>query len=881
MSAGRGDREGIVNRNPDAGTINQGIDGSVSSLWGGALQRSWVNLGRLGVLVIQLGLLLLMIRAFSLENASFFRVFALAAGGFAVHSLLPSRMRMPFFVLLSLTAIALVFGVAQGAWLVGLGMLLIALAHLPVRFAIRLVLILAAGAGLAVVRSGAMRAPWPSGIWPIFGAMFMFRMIVYLYDLKNRAAPTGIWRSMAYFFMLPNVCFTLFPVVDYKTFSRGYYRIDPFVTYQTGVNWIFRGLIQLIVYRAVYQYLPAEPSSIGSAAGAALYFVRPYLLYLRISGSFHLVVGMLHLFGFNLPRTNFNYLLASSFTDYWRRVNIYWKDFLQKIFFNPFYMFFKRSMSGAAALVLTTFIAFFATWALHSYQWFWIRNAFPVIWQDIVFWSIMGILVLANMILEARRGRARSLGKRSHSLGSALMLALRTIGTFLVICSSWAIWSTKSFGELKIVLAKLMHPGLKDAGWILAGLIGLGAAAIIYDRLEKRGGQEVESSPRIRLLGVPVPLSALRVSAVSAGLTFLIFGQLYFFYPPVVANVLGQLKNPLYLNARDRQLLTRGYYEDLADVSRFNPQLAELYRGRPADWDRCWAIHRTGGFPTWEVLPSRRVVFRGAIMTTNRWGMRDRDYDKVKPAGTYRFALLGSSHSMGSGVTDDESFENIVENRLNREISPRTGTKYEILNFSVAGFGPVMNLAVLEKRVLDFQPDAVIYVGVNEFYFVQRDIIYSVMGSYTLPWPELTEMARAGGVRKDMDFDVARATLEPRREELLLWVYRRMVEWCTQRGIKPIGTVLPIPTNKPKEADLDAQRQVALQREAGFAVIDLLNVYESLPGYDGLWIATWDRHPNAKGHRMLADRLYAGLLGELGLDASGSGPAEDIEKAFH
>ncbi len=94
----------------------------------------------------------------------------------------------------------------------------------------------------------------------------------------------------------------------------------------------------------------------------------------------------------------------------------------------------------------------------------------------------------------------------------------------------------------------------------------------------------------------------------------------------------------------------------------------------------------------------------------------------------------------------------------------------------------------------------------------------------------------------------------------------------------PIGTVIPIPTESTKEAERDALRQVALQREAGFVVIDMLDVYGSLPGYEGIWIATWDRHPNAQGHRMLADGLYAGLLRELGIGASGSGPTDDIER---
>src|SRR6185503_18569446 len=110
-----------------------------------------------------------------------------------------------------------------------------------------------------------------------------------------------------------------------------------------------------------------DAADVQRASQALLYLVRPYLLYLKISGSFHLVIGIMHLYGFDLPRTSHNYFLASSFTDYWRRINIYWKDFLQKIFFNPVVFRLGKRMGSTASLVIATLIAFFATWALHSY----------------------------------------------------------------------------------------------------------------------------------------------------------------------------------------------------------------------------------------------------------------------------------------------------------------------------------------------------------------------------------------------------------------------------------------------------------------------------------------------------------------------------------
>src|SRR3546814_15589356 len=86
--------------------------------------------------------------------------------------------------------------------------------------------------------------------------MFMFRPIVYLYDMRQEKASFA--RSVSYFFMLPNVCFPMFPVVDYKGFRRSYYDIDEHRIYQIGVDWMVRGILHLILYRIIYYYRSEE-----------------------------------------------------------------------------------------------------------------------------------------------------------------------------------------------------------------------------------------------------------------------------------------------------------------------------------------------------------------------------------------------------------------------------------------------------------------------------------------------------------------------------------------------------------------------------------------------------------------------------------------------
>src|SRR5215470_1640468 len=93
-----------------------------------------IRLARLAFILVELALLALVIRQFTIESAAFVRLTVLAFAGFAVHALLPLRWRLGAFVILSLSGIVLVLGPREGAWLIGLGALLIAICHLPFPF---------------------------------------------------------------------------------------------------------------------------------------------------------------------------------------------------------------------------------------------------------------------------------------------------------------------------------------------------------------------------------------------------------------------------------------------------------------------------------------------------------------------------------------------------------------------------------------------------------------------------------------------------------------------------------------------------------------------------------------------------------------------------
>ena len=813
-----------------------------------------VDLGKLAAVILELAGLLALIYYFQLESRAFFNIAALAFGGFVVHYWLPLPLRLPFFLALSLLAVILVFG-WQALWFIAIGLSLVGICHLPVSFRARVGLLVAAGVALAAMRAGWIVSPWSAAIWPILASMFMFRLIVYAHDLKHDTTAASVWQRLSYFFMLPNVCFPLFPVVDYKTFRRTYYNEERHRIYQTGVRWILRGLVQLVMYRLVYYYMSMSPAQVADIGDLGRYVVSGFLLYLRISGQFHVIVGLLKLFGFNLPETHHLYYLSTSFNDFWRRINIYWKDFMMKLFFYP--AFFRlRKRGETMALVVATGFVFFMTWVLHAYQWFWIRGSYLFTATDILFWTVLAGLVMVNTVYESKHGGERLAGARAWTPRRMVGIVLQTGATFAVICVLWSLWSSASLTEWTGVWSVgLANPTVSDARLVpaaIAAVLGFCAVTVFFAMRERL---RVKQSPENFSQSVSLVLATVAILSVAGT------PELYAKYLP------GRLGRPAFdvmastrevrLSGHDADMLERGYYEDLLSVQSFNTQLWEKFASWPLNWSRLedtGVLHVTGDFLKQELVPSREIHFRNATLTTNRWAMRDKDYERERN-GAYRFALVGSSHVMGYGVDDDETFDAVVEARLNADVA---GPAHEVLNFAVDGYNALQELRQLETKVIGFKPDAVLYFAhYGAPYRATLHLSEMAAAKIPIPYPELEDILTRAGVTPGLSRFDGEQRLQPFQNEILSWAYRRMVNLCRSRGIVPVWVYLPQITETVSPAA--RARFTAVAADAGFVTFSLAEAFDG-HAPETIWFGEWDHHPNAFGHKLIGELLHRRII---------------------
>jgi lysophospholipase L1-like esterase len=90
----------------------------------------------------------------------------------------------------------------------------------------------------------------------------------------------------------------------------------------------------------------------------------------------------------------------------------------------------------------------------------------------------------------------------------------------------------------------------------------------------------------------------------------------------------------------------------------------------------------------------------GHAVYRNSDGLRDREFVKPKPAGTYRILVLGDSFTWGIGLDIDDTMTKRMERALADRAHP-----VEVVNGSIPGFNTTQELRLLRNKGLSYDPD--------------------------------------------------------------------------------------------------------------------------------------------------------------------------------
>ncbi len=262
--------------------------------------------------------------------------------------------------------------------------------------------------------------------------------------------------------------------------------------------------------------------------------------------------------------------------------------------------------------------------------------------------------------------------------------------------------------------------------------------------------------------------------------------------------------------------------------------------------------------------PSWETRYGDVRVTYNERGLRDRP---ILPKGDheYRILALGDSVTFGTGVDQDKTFaarlESILPGRLHRPV--------RVINSGVGGYNTVQEVTYFKRDGLSLQPDLVLLT------YVQNDIEVN-KGPFD-PW---TQSSPWGKSFPDMVITLVGK----------LWFYRLIHHTYTYALPKPpwgATTTSPQQARGWRESMASLEELVTICEERKIPLIiffrrmdadenplllaDVVRhargvpVKDTAPWFAGLKVASVvnskvDGHPNAEGHRVMAEHMADDIL---------------------
>ena len=800
-------------------------------------------LGQCGLLILQLLIISVFIHHFNVESAfNLPLLFSLVIGAFVLRFLIPREYRQWFFVLMTICALLIVLAWQQTLIFLAIAFTMIGVCNLPLGLKWRQLILLGIVIWLGSIRFGYGTQWVASSTLILLSSMFMFRMLLLLYELKHQKEEVPIETQVSYFLMLPNVIFPLFPVVDYKLFQRSYLSSVDLERCQRGIYLIAKGVLYLFAYRLIYSFLIPAKTEVDSPQEFMVYISLSYLLTIRLAGIFHFSVGVLHLFGYKLPDVFNNHFFASSFSDLWRRLNIYWKDFIVKLFFNPLY-FMLRVYGTKKAIFISTIVAFIATMLLHQYQSFWLTGTLVVQAKDLVFWGALGVGVACQSLIKPN--------KSESSLFNSINLIAKVSLTFMSVALLWSIWVSEGLYSWYGFMKNSMQASSSD---LLSMLITMFLIVIVSGSIYHVAQQR--SFAKDMSLGRYLPISLLVVLVATFNQQTLSI----YWDKQLTGNDIHRIFN-FVLTKEDSQSRIASYYDNILTVGDLmTPMMADSVTKskmfQKGLYEKGILVNSKDAFKR-VFTPNSKITLQGINVTINKWGMYDKEVSLSPDESVYRVAFLGGSIEMGWAIPVKEGLDKLIEAKLNGEdvFSDTQYTNIEILNFSVPSRNILNHRYALKNHILSFKPHMVVifdhdehewlnmvngfqeYDYSQDFNGVVRTIYTTVQSLQKKPLAELM------------------IELEEFRERLFHEIYNDIFSVSTKNDIFPV--IVSMPEMRIGHTDV-YYNHAAIAESIGYKHIDLTSVFSGNKVEKFLMDSAG--HPNLLANRQIADAIYVELF---------------------
>jgi lysophospholipase L1-like esterase len=257
-------------------------------------------------------------------------------------------------------------------------------------------------------------------------------------------------------------------------------------------------------------------------------------------------------------------------------------------------------------------------------------------------------------------------------------------------------------------------------------------------------------------------------------------------------------------------------------------------------------------------IPNAEAVLQSVTVRTNAWGLRGGAVHDTPAPGTRRILVLGSSIALGWGVEEDK----VVSSRIEKQFQA-SGQKVEVLNGGIGNYNAGRYVERFLSHLAKLQPTDLLVLA----FVRDGEELEEGGGNVLLRHSQLAVsafvainrlMTRSGEASL---VDHYRRIYEPGSPALAVMTseFARLAAYAREHGIRVTLAMVPDVhnlTTYPLGFVHDVFARTA--RDNGFAYLDLLPAFRGLTPEE-IYAMPGDPHPNARGHALMADAIYAAM----------------------
>jgi lysophospholipase L1-like esterase len=255
-----------------------------------------------------------------------------------------------------------------------------------------------------------------------------------------------------------------------------------------------------------------------------------------------------------------------------------------------------------------------------------------------------------------------------------------------------------------------------------------------------------------------------------------------------------------------------------------------------------------------EHLKNRSALLQSVDIRLNDWGLRGGPVPPLPPGGR-RILFLGGSITLGWGVPEAQTMTARLEQMFQAQ-----GKPVQVLNAGVGNYNALRYTENFIRNLKDLEPtDIVVHYFLRDAETLEPgggNILLRNSELAVTVWAAVQNVMAPHGENVLIDhykaaYDPAQPGFQTMKAEL-----KKLAEYAKEKHIRIYLAVVPDVHNLVHYPFRAIHQQIQeLAVELGYTYVDLLPGFENLKPED-IWAMPGDPHPNALGHKIMAEQLF-------------------------